>query len=175
MKKLIALLGVSMLFFAFGCATKSPITTPDFKEPTEGLLIIGATVHLGNGETIEDAYLAVKDGIITLLTDKPVRDKKKEDYEIDRLGPGYHIYPFKEAEASNVGVVLARPEGDPVNLALSDNESEPLVKEGVKAQLLICIGNIKDKDKFKVSYVLYGEDKVEILRQGNYSGGINLN
>ena len=40
-----------------------------YRQPTEGRLLLGARVHLGDGDVIENPALAVKDGYVTLLAE----------------------------------------------------------------------------------------------------------
>ncbi|MFT6972654.1 MAG: hypothetical protein ACJAXX_003238 [Roseivirga sp.] len=139
-----------------------------YNEPTEGRLLLGATVHLGNGEFIENAALAVKDGYVTLLADGASEKLDKSKFQIDKLGPEYHIYPFKKTELGNSGIVLARADAKAFSITIRDDEVEKCITIGCEAALLICRGSIKDISRFKVEYVVDGNDKVKILEQTDY-------
>jgi len=147
----------------------------NYQEPSEGRLLLGATVHLGDGEFVENAALGVKDGYVTLLTNDALKKVDLKNFQVDRLGPEYHIYPFKKIAAAHSGIVLARADADPINIAIRDNEVEKCITIGCEAQLLICIGSIEDMEKFRVDYVVMGTEKVKILKQSDYGGygGIN--
>ncbi|OEK04271.1 hypothetical protein [Roseivirga misakiensis] len=161
---------VVLAIVGFSCA-ESPLSS-SYQEMTEGRLLLGATVHLGNGEFVENAALGVKDGFVTLLADDALSKIDLDKFQVDKLGPEYHIYPFKKAIQGNSGIVLARANAEPINIAIRDQEVEKCITIGCEAQLLICYGSIKDMNKFRVDYVVMGSDKVRILRQSDYSGTI---
>jgi len=141
-------------------------------DPTEGRLLLGATVHLGDGDVIENAAIGVKDGYVTLLADAKVSKLDLKQFDVERLGPEYHIYPFRKTELGNSGIVLARAQGDPINITIRDRELEKCVTIGCEAMLLICHGSIQDRNKFRVDYVFLGKEKVKILKQSDYSVSI---
>ncbi|OEK01303.1 hypothetical protein BFP97_07145 [Roseivirga sp. 4D4] len=159
-----------VLAMAFSCA-EAPIST-EYREASEGRLLLGATVHLGNDEVVENAALAVKDGFVTLLAGDAMDKIDLTKFQVDKLGPEYHIYPFKKAEIANSGIVLARANAEPINIAIRDQEVEKCITIGCEAQLLICYGSIQDMTKFRVDYVVMGEEKVKILRQSDYTGSV---
>ena len=173
MKELKNIFLVILFFVGFSCS-ESPIST-SYQEATEGRLLLGATVHLGNGEVVENAALGVKDGFVTLLADDALKKIDLKKFQVDKLGPEYHIYPFKQATAGNSGIVLARANAEPINIAIRDQEVERCITIGCEAQLLICYGSIQDASKFRVDYVVMGADKVKILRQSDYGGSILSN
>lgn len=142
-----------------------------YTEGTEGRLLLGATVHLGDGEVIENAALAVKDGYVTLLAEGASKKIDLSRFQVDRLGPEYHIYPFKKSELGNSGIVLARADSKPFNIVIRDNEVEKCITIGCEAALLICRGSIEDISRFRVDYVVDGNEKVKILEQTDYSIG----
>lgn len=143
-----------------------------YNDPTEGKLLLGATVHLGDGDVIENAAIGVKDGFVTLLADAKVSKLDLKKFEVEKLGPDYHIYPFRKTELGNSGIVLARAQGDPINITIRDRELEKCVTIGCEAMLLICQGSIQDRNQFKVDYVFLGKEKVKILKQSDYSVSI---
>ncbi len=161
---------VVFLFLSLSCTERSISTV--YQDPTEGRLLLGATVHLGDGEVIENAALGIKDGVVTLLTKEEGTDIDLKKFELDKLGADYHIYPFKKAEAGNSGIVLARANAEPINISIRDREEKKSIAIGTKAQLLICFGSIQDASKFRVDYVVTGKDKVKILRQSDYGDSI---
>jgi hypothetical protein len=118
---------------------------------------------------MEKAALVVKDDMITLLTDSLPKDTDLGLYEVENLGSKYHIYPFKETEAGNSGIVLARAEGGSINITIRVRETEEAIVLGEKAMLLVCQGSIQDASKFQVDYVMIGSDKVRIQKQGSFS------
>lgn len=140
-----------------------------YDEPTEGRLLLGATVHLGDGDVIKNAAIGVKDGYVTLLADAAVDKLDLERFQVEKLGPEYHIYPFKRTPLGNSGIVLARAQGAPINISIRDSELEKCVSVGCEAMLLICRGSIQDYDKFRVDYVFLGDEKVKVLSQSDYA------
>ena len=144
-------------------------TVPIYVVPSEGRLLLGATLHMGDGEVIKNAAVGVKDGYVTLLADAAVDKLDLERFQVERLGPDYHIYPFRKTKLGNSGIVLARATGSPINISIRDQELEKCVSVGCEAMLLICRGSIKDYDRFKVDYVFLGEEKVKVLSQSDYA------
>ncbi len=173
MKNIKSLTFLLIILLGFSCA-EAPISTA-YREASEGRLLLGATVHLGNDEVVENAALGVKDGFVTLLAGDALEKIDMSKFQVDRLGPEYHIYPFKKAEVANSGIVLARADAEPINIAIRDQEVEKCITIGCEAQLLICYGSIQDMSKFRVDFVLMGDDKVKILRQSDYSKSVISN
>lgn len=110
-----------------------------------------------------------------MLADDAVKKLDLKKFQVDRLGKEYHIYPFKKIPSANSGIVLARADADPINIAIRDNEVEKCITIGCEAQLLICLGSIQDMDKFRVDYVVMGTEKVKIMKQSDYGGYGDLN
>ena len=69
---------------------------------SQPILLTGATAHLGNGEVIENAYLAFADGKITLVNSAAVGQGFDNHKKID--GTGKHIYPGLIAPDSRLGL-----------------------------------------------------------------------
>lgn len=67
------------------------------------LLVIGATVHDGNGRTIENAWLEIKEGIITDLSEYGMRTLPEGAEVIDATGK--RIYPGIIACNTTLGLV----------------------------------------------------------------------
>ena len=160
-----------LIFTLLVVATSSCLdkSVPVYDLPTEGRLLLGATLHFGDGEVIKNAAVGVKDGYVTLLADAAVDKLDLDKFQVERLGPDYHIYPFRRTELSNSGIVLARAQGDPINISIRDQELEKCVSVGCEAMLLICRGSIKDYDRFRVDYVFLGEEKVKVISQSDYA------
>lgn len=158
-----------LVLFATTACLQPPVA---YEEPTEGRLLLGATVHLGNGEFVENAALGVKDGYVTLLADDAIEKLDLRKFQVDRFSSDYHIYPFKKMDQANSGIVLARADGNPINIAIRTNEVEKCITIGCEAQLLICKGSIADANQFRVDYVVMGDDKVKILQQSDYGSSI---
>ncbi|GHE62610.1 hypothetical protein GCM10011340_17330 [Roseivirga thermotolerans] len=170
MKTIGRLLILSFLTVVLGACAESPVV--NYQEATEGRLLLGANVHLGNGEVVENAALGVKDGYVTLLAADALDQLDLRKFQVDQLGPEYHIYPFKKIDAGNSGIVLARADSEPINIAIRDKEVEKCITIGCEAQLLICYGSIQDISKFRVDYVVMGGEKVKIMRQSDYGSAI---
>lgn len=173
--RIIKYLGFVLIFsLGFSCA-EAPIST-QYRPGSEGRLLLGATVHLGNGKLVENAALAIKYGLVTLLTADALDQIDLTQFEVEKLGPQYHIYPFKQAEVSNSGIVLTRANAKPINISILNQEVQECITIGSEAQLLICFGSIEDISRFRVDYVVMGEEKIKILRQSDYTkSGISNN
>ena len=137
-----------------------------------GRVLMGATVHLGNGEFIENASIGIKDGYIIFLTEGVPKKIDLSKFQIDELSDEYHIYSFKKADLSNSGIVLPRADSKPFNIVIRNSEEEKCVSVGAQAALLICKGSIQDISRFRVEYVIDGNDKVKILEQSDYGVGM---
>jgi hypothetical protein len=135
----------------------------------EGRLIVGATVHLGNGDYLENALLGVQDGMVSVLEENSSQKLDLNKFQVEKLGPDYHIYPFKKAEAANEGMVLTRANEESINISILNNQVDRYISLGSQAQLLVCYGRIEDGKQFRVDYVVMGNEKVKILRPGEYS------
>ena len=158
-----------ILTFAVAATSCTDKALNVYDQPTEGRLLIGATVHLGDGDVIRNAAIGVKDGYVTLLADAAVDQLDLDRFQVERLGPEYHIYPFRKTQLGNSGIVLAREDGKSINISIRDQELEKCVSVGCEAMLLICRGSIKDYDKFRVDYVYLGDEKVKVLSQSDYA------
>ncbi|MCO6357213.1 hypothetical protein BXY85_3156 [Roseivirga pacifica] len=169
MKTTQRLILLTLVLFSATACLQPPVV---YEEPTEGRLLLGATVHLGNGEFVENAALGVKDGYVTLLADDALDKLDLRKFQVDRFSSDYHIYPFKKMEQTHSGIVLARADGEPINIAIRTNEVEKCITIGCEAQLLICKGSIADASQFRVDYVVMGNEKVKILQQSDYNSSI---
>ena len=161
-------LGLSLsLFVFFGCKPAEKIT---YEDPIKGRMIQGATVHLGNGETLENAYILIEKTVIQAVSLEPPK-VFVQDYELEELDDSFHIYAFEKVKPGNSGIVLTRADAEPINISIRLNQEEPSIQKGDIAQLLICIGSIENPKEFKVEYVITGDDKIRILRQSDYGVG----
>ena len=147
-----------------GCAD----TNLRVHEESQGTLLLGATTHLGNGDVIYNSAVGVKDGYVTLLADAAIDQLDLSKFDVDRLGPEFHIYPFKKTQLGNSGIVLAREDDQHVNISIRDKELERCIEIGCEAMLLVCKGTIEDLDKFKVDFVYMGQEKIHVLKQSDY-------
>ena len=160
-----SILVVITLFFISGCAE----TNLRYYEDKEGVLLLGATTHLGNGDVIHNSAVGIKDGYVTILADASIDQLDLSKFEVEKLGADYHIYPFKKTELGNSGIVLARKDDKHINISIRDKEMERCVEIGGEAMLLICKGSIDDFEKFKVDFVYIGQEKIYILKQSDYA------
>lgn len=92
---LLGLLTASQL--TYGQATVYPA-----KDQTKPIAIIGATIHTGNGQVIENGYISFDNGKITGIGDARVV-KFGSDTEVISAG-GKHIYPGFIAPVTNLGL-----------------------------------------------------------------------
>ena len=160
-----------MLFFISGCAE----TNLRYYEEKDGVLLLGATTYLGNGDVIHNSAVGIKDGYVTLLADAAIDQLDLSKFEVQKLGPEFHIYPFKKTELGNSGIVLARQDDKHINISIRNKEMERCVQIGCEAMLLICKGSIDDFEKFKVDFVYMGQEKIHVLKQSDYSMSLGAN
>lgn len=153
--------------FSLGCKPAEKIS---YVDPIKGRLIQGATVHLGNGETLENAYIMIEKTIITAVSIEPP-EVYVDDYELEQLSSAFHIYAFEKVIPGNSGIVLTRSDAESLNISIQLNQDEPAIQKGRTAQLIICAGSIENPQEFKVEYVITGDEKIRILRQSDYGIG----
>ncbi len=165
MKKSIKWCAALMLMIVIGGCADSNLR---MYEEKEGTLLLGATVHLGNGDIILNSAVGIKDGYVTLLADAAIDKLDLSKFEVDKLGPNFHIYPFKKTQLGNSGIVLAREDDKHINISIREKELERCIQIGCEAMLLVCKGSIEDLDKFKVDFVYMGEEKIHVLEQSDY-------
>lgn len=162
MKKYIAFV---LLCAFYACADSSVVS---YQETNKGRFLVGATVHLGNGEYLENAALVIKNGEIIELVEGFSGKIDYKNYVIEELNSDHHIYPFRKADATNSGIVLALADADPMNISIINKEAEKSIEIGAYAELLVCYGSIQDAQKFRVDFVIIGTEKVSILKQSDY-------
>lgn len=88
------------LVLVCGFASAQPSIHPA-KPQAESIRIDGATIHIGNGESIENASLSFEDGKITYVGDSANAPTAQKTIHAS----GKHIYPGFIAPNSNVGLV----------------------------------------------------------------------
>ena len=92
---------ITLMLFAFCLAvTAQPNIYPAGKQ-TESIKIDGATLHIGNGEVLENAVVVFDQGKITYVGSKA--DAPSADKNIDATGK--HVYPGFIAPNTNLGLV----------------------------------------------------------------------
>ncbi len=77
-----------------------PVPAPKQSQP---LLISGGTVHIGNGQVLENQIIAIKDGKIEMITGAQTTRDFAGYKQVDAKGK--HIYPGFIAPATNLGLV----------------------------------------------------------------------
>lgn len=92
------------LFFAFATAVSSfaQATISPAKPQSKKIIISGATIHIGNGEVIENGYVAFDKGKITAVGKNS--DANNTGAQVINAN-GKHIYPGFIAPVTNLGLV----------------------------------------------------------------------
>lgn len=85
---------------------------------TKRILILGSTIHTGDGNLIENGALGFENGKITLLGNAAQRNIIKDQWDVIINAEGKHLYPGIIAP----NVVLGLTEIDAVNASLDFNE-----------------------------------------------------
>jgi hypothetical protein len=65
-----------------------------FTAQEKPLLLLNATVHFGNGESIENAALAIGEGKVLFLADARVVKLELEKFQVIE-GRSFHVYPYE--------------------------------------------------------------------------------
>ena len=92
----------TLLFFGFTSLSFGQYVPTPAANQSQAILLKGATAHLGNGETIENAYIAFSDGKLTVVEEDAVATNFKTHKIIDVTGK--HIYPGFIAMNSVLGL-----------------------------------------------------------------------
>ncbi|MEM8909038.1 MAG: amidohydrolase, partial [Bacteroidota bacterium] len=72
---------------------------------SQEIAIVGATAHLGNGEVIENSFIAFENGKLTVVADgQLVKPDRSKNYQIINAA-GKHIYPGLIAPNTQLGLV----------------------------------------------------------------------
>jgi imidazolonepropionase-like amidohydrolase len=74
-------------------------------QQSKSIVILNATVHLGNGNVIPNAAVGFKKGKIELVADASTIRLSKEAYDTTILAEGQHLYPGFIAPAINLGLI----------------------------------------------------------------------
>ena len=76
----------TLLFCCFTSLSFGQYVPTPAASQNQAILLKGATAHLGNGETIENAYIAFSDGKLTVVEKDAVGTNFKADKIIDVTG-----------------------------------------------------------------------------------------
>ncbi|MFK7934694.1 MAG: amidohydrolase family protein [Saprospiraceae bacterium] len=71
---------------------------------SQPILITGATIHIGNGQVIENGVIAFEDGSLSIVGDQTAMPTNAEKYQTINAS-GKHIYPGLIAPNSQLGLV----------------------------------------------------------------------
>lgn len=93
------------LFFAFATAIScfAQATIYPAKPQTKKIIILGATIHVGNGQVIENGYIAFDKGKITAVGNASDA-KTNADAQVINAN-GKHVYPGFISPVTNLGLV----------------------------------------------------------------------
>jgi len=98
MKNLLASL---LLLFGVPSFAQNGLLVPG-KPATQSILIVGATIHLGNGQKIEEGAVGFRNGKIDFVASALGVDRTKYDVVLEK--PGQHVYPGFIAPNSTLGL-----------------------------------------------------------------------
>lgn len=91
MKKSILIFALSMVNYAYA-------------QQKENIIFAGATIHIGNGELIENGTIHIKNGIIVAIDNEPSANATIDPTAIVVNAKGKHIYPGLIAPYSRLGL-----------------------------------------------------------------------
>ena len=91
MKKSILIFALSMVNYAYA-------------QQKENIIFAGATIHIGNGELIENGTIHIKNGIIVAIDNEPSANATIDPTAIVINAKGKHIYPGLIAPYSRLGL-----------------------------------------------------------------------
>lgn len=93
------------LFFAFAITVSgfAQANISPAKAQTKKIVIVGATVHVGNGQVINNGYIILEKGKITGVGDATVAKLNFNDAEVISAN-GKHVYPGLIAPITNLGL-----------------------------------------------------------------------
>jgi imidazolonepropionase-like amidohydrolase len=104
MEKLRMMKKINYILLSFiSIATLAQTPTPA-KKQSKSILLKNATVHIGNGKVIENAYLGFKDGKITMIADATLIKLANNAYDTSINCEGKQIYPGFIAPNSIIGL-----------------------------------------------------------------------
>ena len=93
-----------ILLMFVNVALYAQIPTPGAKQ-TKSILILNGTAHVGNGDIVENAAIAFKDGKLTMVTNSNRIQIDFSQYDTVIRATGKHIYPGFIAPNSTLGLV----------------------------------------------------------------------
>ncbi|MDJ0839622.1 MAG: amidohydrolase family protein [Acidobacteriota bacterium] len=82
-------IGTLLLLSGAFCWAQVPVPAPPQEKP---IMLVGGTAHLGNGQVIENAVVAFKDGKLTAVADQTSIRVNRAEYDVVDT-TGKHIYP----------------------------------------------------------------------------------
>jgi imidazolonepropionase-like amidohydrolase len=93
------------LFFAFATAVSAfaQATISPAKPQTKKIVISGATIHIGNGQVIENGFISFDNGKITAIGNNSDVKTNSDAQLINATGK--HIYPGFISPVTNLGLV----------------------------------------------------------------------
>jgi len=92
----------SALLLCFHTEAQRPLPAPAQKS---AILILGATAHLGNGETIANSAIGFENGKLTLVADATLIRFDRSKYGKIYDAAGKHVYPGFIAADTRIGLV----------------------------------------------------------------------
>ena len=101
MKKLTIVFSLLVLSSSLSFA-QQPIPA---KPESKSILLLHATIHIGNGTVIKDGYIGIKDGKIALVADATVAVLNKDAYDTVIDCKGKQVYPGFIAPDCTLGLV----------------------------------------------------------------------
>ena len=145
MKKILLIILVGLIMLDAPVFGQVPAPASSQSKP---ILLKGATLHIGNGEVIQNGYLAFDNGKITHVGSQTVSDESKYDV---RNVKGKHIYPGFVLLSS----VLGLEEVESIS-AMADNSEQGIVNPNVRAQIAYNTDS-ENIPAFRFNGVLYAE------------------
>jgi imidazolonepropionase-like amidohydrolase len=95
-------LGVALMLVSVALAAQSPVPAP---RQSGAILIMGATAHLGNGQSIPNSAIAFENGKLTLVADATTIRLDRSKFTKIFDASGKHVYPGFIATDSRLGLV----------------------------------------------------------------------
>ena len=95
-------LGFALMLVSAALAAQSPVPAP---RQSGAILIMGATAHLGNGQSIPNSAIAFENGKLTLVADATTIRLDRSKFTKIFDASGKHVYPGFIATDSRLGLV----------------------------------------------------------------------
>lgn len=124
---------------AFAVVAQRPVPAPPQKA---AILILGATAHLGNGQTIANSAIAFENGKLTLVADATVIRFDRSKYGKIYDAAGKHVYPGFIAPNTRIGleeIEAARPTLDYAELGAYNPNLRTLIAYNTDSELIPTI------------------------------------